>query len=74
MKRGLAYLKAAVFIPMFRMIIRQDRVVLKSSHANWKALAARSPLSRRTTTCAPTSMLYCAANVHPSPIVRSRSN
>ncbi len=43
MKAGLAYLKAAVFIPMFRMIIRQDRTVLKASHANWKTFDRPQP-------------------------------
>jgi hypothetical protein len=37
LKCGLAYLKAAIFLPMFHMIIRQDQRILAASHANWKA-------------------------------------
>ena len=45
---GLAYLKAAVFLPIFHRIIRQDQEILGASHANWKAFGqpqnAVSPL------------------------------
>jgi len=44
LKWGLAHLKAAVFLPMFRTIIRQDRRVLKASHANWHAFG-RPPVA-----------------------------
>lgn len=43
MKPRLAYLKAAVFVPMFRMIIQQDRQVLKASHDNWKIFGRPEP-------------------------------
>jgi phenylpropionate dioxygenase-like ring-hydroxylating dioxygenase large terminal subunit len=45
---GLAYLRAAVFLPMFKMIIRQDQRVLSASRDNWIAFGrpvhASSPL------------------------------
>lgn len=34
---GLAYLKAAVFLPIFLRIIGQDQLILAASYANWKA-------------------------------------
>lgn len=47
-KYGLSYLKAALFLPMFRMIIRQDQDILAASYENWKAFGrqqnAVSPL------------------------------
>jgi Vanillate O-demethylase oxygenase C-terminal domain len=33
---GLAHLKALLFVPMFKMIIRQDQEILAASHANWQ--------------------------------------
>ena len=36
LKYGFAYIKSIVFIPIFRMIVEQDRKVLRSSYANWK--------------------------------------
>ena len=40
MKYGLAYLKSAIFLPMFRTIIRQDQAILGASYANWTAFGA----------------------------------
>jgi len=37
---GLAYLKAAVFLPIFNKIIRQDQDILGASHANWKSFGS----------------------------------
>ncbi len=34
---GLGYLKALAFIPLLKHIIKQDRVMMDASHANWEA-------------------------------------
>lgn len=33
---GLGYLKAAIFVPMFRALAAQDQRVLRASHDNWR--------------------------------------